>query len=117
MNFVHLDAIKDVLPDGELCLVRQVLQHLSNDQISIILEKLTKFKFVLISEHHPAELYQYNIDKPAGAAIRAYKGSGVYLEKPPFEKSASVLFETPVSPPLVMEGEKIVTYLLTSAMG
>lgn len=53
IEFRCLDIIEDDLPDGELCILRQVLQHLSNAQIIRILGKLRRYRFVLIGEHHP----------------------------------------------------------------
>ena len=40
VNFMCLDIVEDDLPDGDMCLIRQVLQHLSDDDISRILAKL-----------------------------------------------------------------------------
>jgi SAM-dependent methyltransferase len=37
VSFKCVDIIEDELPDGDLCLIRQVLQHLSNAQISRVL--------------------------------------------------------------------------------
>ena len=39
LSFVHLDAAKDELPEGEIVIIRQVLQHLSNSQIQEVLNK------------------------------------------------------------------------------
>ena len=41
--FVVRDIIRDELPPGDLCVVRQVLQHLSNDQIRAVLPKLRQY--------------------------------------------------------------------------
>lgn len=89
VSFQKLNIIEEELPDGDVCFVRQVLQHLSNKQISKILEKLGKYKFVLVTEHHPtpnAEMKK-NVDKPHGSGIRLYKNSGVFLDEPPFSVS------------------------------
>lgn len=51
--FLCLDIIRDDLPDGDVCFLRQVLQHLSNQQIDAVLGKLDKYKWVLITEHLP----------------------------------------------------------------
>lgn len=87
VQFVHLDIVKDELPNGDVCFIRQVLQHLSNKQIVDILAKITKYKWVFITEHYPTDndTIEPNKDKPHGGDIRAYENSGVYLTKPPFE--------------------------------
>lgn len=95
-RFVCMDiAGSDELPHGELCLVRQVLQHLSNEQIQSILKKLEKFRFVLITEHQPAnaDFKTFNRNKTHGSTTRLYHGSGVYLDQPPFDLNPRLLFE------------------------
>lgn len=85
-GFVHCDIVKDQLPDGEVCFLRQVLQHLSNDQIQRILPKLRKYRFVYISEHIPAGWTgaRANLDKPQGRGIRLDRNSGVDITREPF---------------------------------
>jgi hypothetical protein len=85
-KFLCLDIVDDDLPDGDICFVRQVLQHLSNDQVARILQKLRKYKVCFITEHYPADNAQIepNKDIVHGSRIRVYENSGVYLDKPPF---------------------------------
>lgn len=85
-SFLHLDIINDELPNGDVCFVRQVLQHLSNSQILAILKKVEKYRWVFITEHYPAKHIEVkpNIDKVHRADIRLYLNSGVYLSEPPF---------------------------------
>lgn len=94
-HFIHLNAINDELPDADLITIRQVLQHLNNNQIQKILGKLSKFKYVLITEHVPITLdAEYNLDKIAGPHIRMRVNSGVFIDKPPFNtKNTTILFE------------------------
>ena len=89
-KFVHLNIIDDTLPDGDVCTIRQVLQHLSNDQIVRIVGKLEKYKWVIITEHHPSDGGDIilNVDKPHGGGIRADFNSGVYLLAAPFNLPA-----------------------------
>ncbi len=93
INFVHLNLVTDPLPDADVCFIRQVLQHLSNDQIAAILKKLSKYRAVYITEHYPdeKEFLGYNFDKVQGAATRGDFGSGVYLDQPPFSIPRSQL--------------------------
>jgi hypothetical protein len=84
--FSCVDATQEQLPGADLCLIRQVFQHLCNNQIINILAKLHKFKYVLITEHIPMEKYllEVNKDKDTGPDIRIYDGSGVFIQYPPF---------------------------------
>ena len=87
VSFQKINIIEDELPDGDVCFIRQVLQHLSNQQILEILPKLEKYRFVLITEHLPSTEtgVEKNLDKSHGGDIRLYKNSGVYLDSPPFQ--------------------------------
>jgi SAM-dependent methyltransferase len=80
--FVKADISNDDLPDGDLCLARQVFQHLSNQQIARALTKLRKYRFLIVTEEQPDDPKKFNVDKIHGADTRV--GSGVYLEQPPF---------------------------------
>lgn len=93
VTFLCLDLIEDVLPDGDVCFLRQVLQHLSNSQIAKILPKLAKYKIIFITEHYPSDRSNtlVNTDKICGAGIRLYDNSGVYLDKPPFNVPTSAV--------------------------
>jgi len=89
IEFLHADVTTDRLPDAELCLVRQVLQHLSNEEIDRILANLGQYPYVLISEEVPIHARSFNRDKPHGPDIRGYYGSGVWVEHAPFLKPIS----------------------------
>jgi Methyltransferase domain len=86
VSFVHANMVTDDVPDGDVCLVRQVFQHLSNDQILAVLPKLDRYRCSFVTEHHPSDthLRRPNADKPHGSSIRASQRSGVYLDQPPF---------------------------------
>ena len=85
VRFLHLDIIRDELPPGEVCFLRQVLQHLSNKQILKILPKLQQYRYVYITEHVPAAAADRpNVDKPHGKGIRLERNSGVDLTAAPF---------------------------------
>lgn len=92
-SFVKLDATRDELPPGDVCFLRQVLQHLGNDQISRILPKLRRYRWVFVTEHHPSPNPQIvpNVDKVHGGHIRLYSNSGVFLDQPPFSLPAESL--------------------------
>lgn len=94
IKFLCINAVEESLPSAELCLIRQVLQHLSNDNIKIILEKCKQYKYVIVSEHIPADSTVIpNLDMNSNWDIRLIQNSGVYVDKPPFGYKASVLLE------------------------
>jgi len=110
LSFVHLDAVKDELPKGEIVIIRQVLQHLSNSQILEVLQKVkSNFRYLILTEHLPKkENFVANVDIPAGHLIRANINSGLDIEKPPFSvtvKNKKVIDEIPHS------GGKILTVI------
>ena len=85
--FLRLDARKDKLPDGDIAILRQVLQHLDNHSISEILEniKRTSCSWLIVTEHVPACTFDANQDIPkASANIRLNIKSGIDIEKSPF---------------------------------
>jgi hypothetical protein len=96
VSFLVADITADPLPTADLCLIRQVLQHLSNQEIAKALANLGSFSRVLITEAVPAHPKSINRDKPHGPDVRALYGSGVYLEKPPFSMPVAELWSFPL---------------------
>ena len=87
IRFICRDVTIDnePLPDGELLIIRQVLQHLSNADIKTILGKALKFKYLFITEHiYDAPDAVHNVDKQTDESIRLNHKSGIYLERAPF---------------------------------
>jgi len=84
VQFSCLDATQDLLPAGNVLLVRQVLQHLSNEAILAICSQFQRFDFVIVTEHLPQGTYNPNIDKPTGPDSRLRFSSGVDITAPPF---------------------------------
>ena len=86
VRFLCLDIVGEELPDGDICLLRQVLQHLSNQQIAAVLPKLRKYEVTFITEHYPSRDVGVipNKDIVHGSRVRAHEGSGAYFDKPPF---------------------------------
>jgi SAM-dependent methyltransferase len=115
VRFECLDIINSELPDGDLCLIRQVFQHLSNEQILKVLRNTEKYQYVIVTEHYPAPhaLREKNRDKPCGEDVRIYDGSGVFLDTPPFNRRISgPLLEVDPGKCLMHAGESIRTYLI-----
>jgi hypothetical protein len=87
IKFYFLDTLREPVPQGDLLLVRQVLQHLSNkDILGLTKNCFPGFSNILVTEHHlkPQLLIKKNIDKETGPNIRLGFGSGVYLDSHPF---------------------------------
>ena len=88
VKFKHVNLCKLDLPNGDICFVRQVLQHLSNSDIMAFVSYINKYrpyKKLIITEHLPLKQnFKENLDKPSGAQSRLIYGSGVVLDKPPF---------------------------------
>lgn len=101
VDFRCLNIIDDDLPPGDIVFLRQVLQHLSNAQIARVVPKLSRYKFLILTEHLPATpSFPPNRDKPTGGGTRLPQNSGVVLTAPPFllkPKSESILCTTPES--------------------
>ena len=84
VTFVQGDICQGGLPPADVCLVRQVLQHLPNDDILRALPHLASYRYVVVTEPLPVAMTAPNADKPLGPGIRARRGSGVVLHEPPF---------------------------------
>lgn len=98
VEFRLLNLADDALPIADVIFIRQVLQHLSNDQIKKVAPKLQpSCKHLVLTEHLPeSEDFRANIDMPTGPGIRLGLGSGVVITEPPFglnTKNEQVLCE------------------------
>jgi SAM-dependent methyltransferase len=82
LEFLVIDATKDKLPPGDVVVVKQVLQHLSNDQIHRIVDKLRRYKTWIICDYVPANKFIPNKDMMTGMDVRT--DSGVVLTESPF---------------------------------
>lgn len=87
LSFRILDLAADVLPEADVLLVRQVLQHLSNEDIHRFVSNLRRnstAKYLVVTEHVPGGYFEANNDKPSGAGIRIAVNSGIRLHEEPF---------------------------------
>ena len=84
LEFQCLDIAKDDLPNGDCALIRQVLQHLSNAEVLNITNKLKTYKYVIITEHVPDQVFIPNKEIISGQGIRLKKQSGINVFAPPF---------------------------------
>ena len=96
VQFRCANLIEDQLPDGEFCVIRQVLQHLSNAQIQRVLAKCTKYPYLWVTEGlYLGRGSRPNLDIPHGPDIRATFNSGVFLDQPPFNFKTTTILEIP----------------------
>jgi len=85
VSFLCRDLSAEDPPPADLALLRQVLQHLSNEEIGRVLGRCSIYERILVTEHIPqGTSWLANLDKPHGPDIRLHDGSGVLLEAPPF---------------------------------
>lgn len=99
VEFLCLNAIEHDLPEGNVVLIRQVLQHLSNEHIQKVVARCYKYPRWVVTEHLPAQSnFEPNVDITTGSGIRALFNSGVVLIEPPFNVNGyatRVLCEVP----------------------
>jgi hypothetical protein len=86
VDFRVLDFTRDELPSGDAVFLRQVLQHLSNEEIQKAIPQIvSKYRYLVLTEHIPSSNpFAHNIDKPVGPGTRVSLHSGVVLTSPPF---------------------------------
>lgn len=86
VEFKCINIARNDLPSADVVLVRQVFQHLSNEEILKALEKIRiSYSYLILTEHLPVKKgFTPNKDKPSGADIRTTIGSGVVLTECPF---------------------------------
>jgi SAM-dependent methyltransferase len=102
VEFRHVNACTEPLVKADLVTVRQVLQHLTNAQIEMILQNIerTAPKFLLVGEHlsERTPSFRPNLDLPSHSAdTRVAIGSGVVLSEPPFSRKAALVAEIPLA--------------------
>jgi len=96
VGFTCMNIIEDQLPDGELCLIRQVLQHLSNKQISRVLTNCAKYPYLIVTEDvYSGARVRPNLDIRHGPDNRLFRRSGVFLDHAPFALRTQNVLEIP----------------------
>ncbi len=111
VDFRQIDIVVADLPDGDVCLVRQVLQHLSNAEIMNFLRRVN-FQFFYVTEGQPTvRIGPCNPDKLAGADVRfdwrTGRGRGVELNSPPFNVTTKEVFRAYVPPNETIVTERV----------
>ncbi|MEM7621324.1 MAG: class I SAM-dependent methyltransferase [Pseudomonadota bacterium] len=114
VTFMCSDMAVEDLPDADLCLIKEVWQHLSNDTIMTCLDKTRKYKYRIVTEYYPAEnkFKKPNLDKPTGPTTRTISGSAVCLDKEPFNQKCTELLKVEVPQHIYYPGETLRSFLL-----
>jgi SAM-dependent methyltransferase len=107
IEFLKCNAVTDALPSGDLVILRQICQHLSNPDVEAVLRNTDPYGSAIMQEHHPARHLTrgWNIDKPTGGDVRVLKGSGIRPDLPPFKRGFTLVAEIPDPKGLVAVGE------------
>lgn len=112
LTFQCLDIAKHELPHADCVILRQVLQHLSNQEIQQIVNKLKNYKCIILTEHLPDGEFIPNKDIISGQGIRLKQHSGVNILEAPF--SLKVISKKNLSEVILNDNKgRIVTTLLT----
>ena len=86
VSFEELDICSRPPAIADVFFVRQVLQHLSNDQILSFLRQIHgRCTYLVLTEHLTLSPFIPNVDKPAGPDTRLGLSSGVVLTAAPFD--------------------------------
>lgn len=99
VEFRVFDLVNEKCESVDIIFVRQVLQHLSNDDIQKGLQNIIpNCKYLILTEHCPAQKnHTPNLDKPTGPDIRAVLNSGIDITAPPFnyKLQSEIICEVP----------------------
>ena len=66
LEFQCLDISEEKLPQADCAIIRQVLQHLSNAEILKVLNELSQYKYVILTDHLPNGDFEPNKDIISG---------------------------------------------------
>lgn len=100
VNFVCADLTCDPLPPAGAALVRQVLQHLSNSEITAALANILRtYPLAFVTEHiYIGPGCVPNRDIPHGPGTRVPKRSGVFIDRAPFNLRAVIVGDIDYAP-------------------
>jgi SAM-dependent methyltransferase len=94
IEFRNLDIVTDPLPEGDLCIIRQVLQHLSNREVATVLRKARQYPLVVATDEQVVgDHSDGNVDIIPYHGTRRLFGRGLKLEAEPFFERVEILME------------------------
>jgi hypothetical protein len=114
VTFLCGDVSRDDLPAADVVLIREVLQHMSNDQISRVIRRLAAYPVAYVTNVEPAKnsVARPNRDLVPGPDTRSVFGSALFLDEPPFNIGGQVVLD-PVTHQATAAEFRIVTRKLT----
>jgi SAM-dependent methyltransferase len=94
------NLLTDAIPDADLVLVRQVLQHLTNAQVESAIQNLERSsaKWIVVTEDvpYPFDAISPNLDMPSHSMdTRCSINSGIDLSAPPFSRAVETIAVIP----------------------
>jgi hypothetical protein len=75
-KFLNINAVREELPDAQICITKDVFQHLPNQDIRTILAKLDKFEYLIICN----DFYKFKIPE-AIPGLRRFLSLGERIER------------------------------------
>jgi SAM-dependent methyltransferase len=94
IQFRTLDIVTDPLPEGDLCIIKQVFQHLSNRDIATVLWKARQYPLLVVTDEQVVgDKSAGNIDILPYHGTRRLFGEGLKLEAAPFFERVETLLE------------------------
>jgi SAM-dependent methyltransferase len=98
VKFLCADISQDPLPEADVVLVREVMQHMSNAQVGRLLKRLSAYKVAYVTNVEPPKdsVTVMNRDLVPGPDTRGVFGSGLFLDEPPFSFQAEVVLNKPI---------------------
>lgn len=93
ISFSCNDARTYNFEESDVIFIRQVFQHLSNQDIQLVLDNIAqRTNYLMLTEHIPAGNFTANADIQSGTPhTRLRVGSGVDIMKPPFSHQLEYL--------------------------
>lgn len=119
VSFQVADLTVAAVPTVDLILIRQVLQHLTNDQIERVLNNLdsSTWRSVLLTEavSDPSNDAGANRDLQSHSVrTRVNFGSGVFIDRPPFNRPAKRIAVIDDASPTRDASTRLLVFELTS---
>ena len=94
IEFRTLDVVTDPLPEGDLCIIRQVFQHLSNGDIATVLRKAKQYPLLAVTDEQVVgDNSESNDDIIPYHGTRRLFGQGITMEALPFFGRVVILLE------------------------
>lgn len=104
--FIHDDGLDLSLPKADLLICKDVLQHLSNDDVLLLLSQIHKFKYCLIT--NDTDMHTLS---SSNADILTGSGRTLDLTQPPFNLNGIKILTFPCPPEGPIDSMKQVLFI------